>query len=226
MDMQTLTSSMKNLIEKLTLVQADNCTDEFLKILENLIDVSTSIQLKRLEVTPLRKRRHTNASSSSDEVRIVSNEIVTVDLDSDSNHSQESSHVSVISTPPKSNVLDVDGRSAQEVHVDKGHIESNEHNMNAVCKKRCTVKLHRIDMAQWSSLSTVIHANNQNSIERIKPIDGIGSAALTQMENQNISGQVRLTENENNSHQNLQPSTEHFTYEDSRKLYRDVCCMQ
>lgn len=91
MDIRYVMSSMKSLMQDL--VQESIISNEFVNNLDKFIvkakELSTKLKLQKLNVvaeeTRLRQRRRpSTVSSSSDDVIFVPTEIVTVDLDSDS----------------------------------------------------------------------------------------------------------------------------------------------
>lgn len=195
---------MNTLMEDLDKVRAEHCSDGFLTKLRTLIEkaseVSVNLQrLKNVQGTSSKRRRLTNVSSSSDDVRYIPTEVDTVDLVSDS----DDTTIEIMSDSSTTKVL----RSAPQ---------SAELNVNEVRTKRCVVKLQRIrfigasaELERNDIVPSISNAANQDDLER--------------NENKKTSWQVSVTENANKI---SKPIVSHYTYGDYRKRYREVCCTQ
>lgn len=174
MELLTLMNTMNTFIQKLAEVSSDDCSDEFLTALNDLVqnasDLSVKIQLKRSSIP--RVRRPTTCSSSSDDVQCTSEEIVTVNVDSGSEDSDAVVENEAINSTPSDNA-----ESTVQNRVNEGNIKL----------KRCAIKLRRVDMTG--------HTTGQ-----ARQMD---DAALSQNENvQADSRQVSAIETENISDTN------------------------
>ncbi|XP_037029330.1 uncharacterized protein LOC119069353 isoform X2 [Bradysia coprophila] len=140
--------SMNYLISNLTQVQADQCSDEFLTILNKLIGVATELSVlvtsKREEVASRQKRRLTNTSSSSDDVRCVSADIETVQVDSDSEES-----IFSIGSSMQNPSTSLDAQSETVIEIASPSIRLKRMDLTVPSEtgsRRCAVKLRRVDM--------------------------------------------------------------------------------
>lgn len=227
MDVLALTKSMNQLIESLDVVQTDDCSDDFLTVLNHLIqnatELSLKIQLNRaedIEGNRRKKRRLTGTSSSSDDVRCVSAEIVTIEVDSDSDDSGQSDETLNIANIVTSSE---NAESAVQMHVLDPRTKI----------KRCAVNLKRVNMTGNSSARVNMTGNSPavRELDRnfISPNDEATvkttNAAQSKIENKKPTNQVSLTENENISNANSKPIRRN-TYDDYLKRYQDVCCLQ
>lgn len=242
MDTQTLTNSIRELSEKLAIMQPDCCCDGFLINLNKLIATATnltlSVAIQREQEGSHKKRRLSSTAStskSSGDVRFLAPKVFTVNLDSDSDsiHSIDNSitYESTTSNDLPTIEAPIRDESSNNAEKTEGVTKSPSPNLkrvtteplqgSAICKKRCVVKLRRFDTN--SSLSTMIHGLNHNVIQAN---NGMHSGpALKDQNKQMSSGQVSLNENENITEPNLRPLGG-YTYEDYRKRFSDVCSMQ
>lgn len=207
--MESLTKSMKTLTENLALVQKEKCSAEFLITLDELIEKAVIIQNHANE-SPSKKRRLTDTSSSSDEVRCISTEIETIIVDSDSDVAEVSDD--------NSNELNASSTNQSTVNVNSEKPPTQGLHINELYGKRAVVKLKRIDVTAYGL--SAIHGLDRNVAS---PSDG-GISEKNDMPSR-TSGQVSMIENEIISDANLKP-IRHYTHENNRKTYRDVCLLQ
>lgn len=143
MDTNTLTNSMRDLIENLMFANPDDCSDEFQLTLNKLIEkahqISSSITLRRVKQHEKQRR----SATSPDDIRCLAPEIPIVNLDSDSDE---------VTVP-------FDGDSSSSANDRLGAVTKKHNKINfdlnlelkKISKKRCMVKLRRIDTITGSS---------------------------------------------------------------------------
>lgn len=163
-------NSMNTLTEDLILVQPDDCSDDFLSALNNLIGKATELsinlqQLKLAEGSQPKKRRLTGYSSGSDDVRCIPTKIVTIDLDSDSDDS-----ISWIVSDSSTS-----SETTRTIEVKKTKFRT----------KPCVVKLQRLRLSDTSA----VHGLDQNFCTPNSKED-----TLSENENKKLSWQVSLTD--------------------------------
>lgn len=157
MDVTTLTSFMKKLIENLP-VQTNDCSDEFLTTLNELIqkatEVSKNIERKRSSHT--RERSYTSSGSEVLCTTDVNMEVIEVDTDSDdsglTNNGPNDSLKTIQSSTKSSEAVSPETEST--VPGTMPQVKLKRLNVKEICKKRWVVKLHRIKV---TNLSTAIH---------------------------------------------------------------------
>lgn len=162
--------SMEYLIENLPKQMQAELSDEFLSTLNRLIGIGTECSvlaaLKRQESASCQKRRLTNTSSSSEDVRCVSVEIETVELDSDSEESVSSMGNSTLNA---STSLDVQSETMVQSTAPSTCLKRvNLDLTNEPANKRCEVKLRRIDKS-LASIQTKNDDSAPSQIQEKKP---------------------------------------------------------
>ncbi|KAG4079198.1 hypothetical protein HA402_015854 [Bradysia odoriphaga] len=203
--------SMNYLIGNLSEVQVDHCSDEFLTTLNKLIGVATELSVlvtsKREEVASRKKRRLTNTSSSSDDVRCVSANIETVQLDSDS---EESTFSIGSSIPNATTSFDAQSETVIEMASPSTRLKRVNLNVpNEIASRRCEVKIRRIDVTL-------------ESMRTPKRNDDSGPRQIEKK----IATPAKVSLNENISEPSVKRSIGQYTYYDYHKRYSDVCSMQ
>lgn len=205
--------SMEYLIESLAQVQVDHCSDEFLITLNKLIAVCTKLSVvvaSKQEEAKRRKRHTSNVSSTSDDVRCVSADVDTVQVDSDS----EESVLSIGSSNPNASTSsEVQSETLVEVTAPSPRLKRVSVNeLNELAGKRCELKLRRVDETLASMRSQI---QNDNS-----------AAGPSSHKEKMPSNSVTVSFNKNFSDVYVGKSVGQYTYQDYYKRYRDVCSVQ
>lgn len=198
MAMKTLTQSMKSLTENLEKVQNEKCSEEFLIALDELIEAAEKLRNHSNESRSCKKRRLTDSSSASSDVRCISVEIETITVDSDTDDAE-----------------DADKEKANGLNISS----SQGKNITELCGKRAVVKLRQIDTTSYGP--SAIHGLDR---EYVASSDGDISRNSDMPKARH--GQVSMVESEIMSDENFN-SLGHYTHENIiRKTYRDVCVLQ
>lgn len=167
MNSNSLTNSMKDLIENLTLTNPDDCSDEFQltlnKLIEKAHEMSSSITLRRVKEN---EKRRLSTTSSAD-VLCITTEIPCVNLDSDSDEE-------IVQ-------LDDDNTSSSN---DRLAAVTKKHNNNWFDLKPCVVKLRRMD-AMAGSLSQIQGSKDKPVIREKEAVKS--GYQVSSNENKNIS---------------------------------------
>lgn len=269
--MKSLTESMKNLVEALEKVQIDDCSREFETTLNNLIDKSKKI-LNDIETSRhYRKRSSTNASSSSDDVRCISNEVEVIEIDSeDDGDGKSSKRLNVAeqdgdleNSSNGSNVIpkitEKDGdlgkssrsnvtskiiqsstkavQSSQKKSVSQNRVmqpdlKLKRLNPNELCKKRCVVKLQRINLETLAihgldrDVATANKDNDATLDRNVGSANSHNNSTLSRNEEKKKSS-TKVSPTENKSSTDVDSKLmKHYTYDDYRRRYQDVCLIQ